>query len=161
MDFEIRPAKPADLHRIQQIYAYARRFMADHGNPQQWGDTYPPQDMLTEDIQKQLLYVMVSENEIHGVFYFYIGPDPCYGEIFHGEWRSDSSYGTIHRIAGDGSGGILKAAVAFGKARISHLRIDTHADNLVMQRAVTKLGFSRRGIVFMEDGTPRIAYDLL
>ena len=49
----------------------------------------------------------------------------------------------------------------FALARISHLRIDTHADNRVMQRAVEKVGFTRRGIIYIADGTPRIAYDLI
>ena len=70
-------------------------------------------------------------------------------------------YGTIHRIAGDGSGGILKTAVAFAKRRISHVRIDTHEDNYVMQKAVTKQGFEKRGIIYIADGSPRLAYDLL
>lgn len=34
---EIRHAEPADLERMMEIYAQARRFMADHGNPNQWG----------------------------------------------------------------------------------------------------------------------------
>ena len=98
---------------------------------------------------------------IHGVFYFYIGTDPTYGVIEDGNWRSDTPYGTIHRIAGDGSGGVLAAAVAFGKTKINHIRIDTHHDNKIMQRAIAKQGFCRSGIIYLEDGSPRIAYDLL
>lgn len=161
MAYQIRTARLEDLDRILEIYSLARVFMAEHGNPDQWGSTYPPVEMVREDIQNQLLFIIVSDECIHGVFYFYIGEDPCYHEIFQGFWRSDTIYGTIHRIAGDGSGGILKAAVEFGKARIAHLRIDTHSDNVVMQNAIAKQGFSQRGIVFMEDGTPRIAYDYL
>ena len=44
---------------------------------------------------------------------------------------------------------------------IPHLRIDTHRNNLVMQHVVEKHGFSRRGIIFVEDGTERIAYERL
>ena len=161
MEFEIRKAQLEDLPRIEQIYAYARAFMAEHGNPNQWGSSYPEQEMLLDDIQKQRLYVMLGEEGIHGVFYFHIGQDPCYTEIFDGTWRADTTYGTIHRIAGDGSGGVLGAAVAYCKMLCSHLRIDTHADNYVMQKAILKQAFSQRGTVYMEDGTPRIAYDLL
>lgn len=161
MEYQIRKAQLEDLSVIEKIYAYARKFMADHDNPDQWGNTYPSREMLMDDIEKQLLYVLCGELQIHGVFYFYIGADPTYAEIFEGFWRSDTAYGTIHRIAGDGSGGILNSAVAFCKERCSHLRIDTHADNYVMQKAILKQGFSERGIVYMEDGTPRIAYDLL
>lgn len=161
MPYTIRTAEFEDLDRIEQIYAYARDFMAAHGNPTQWGTTEPPRDQLVDDIHRKLLYVVTSDTDIHGVFYFYIGEDPDYDRIYEGSWRSDSPYGTIHRIAADGSGGILKTAVAFCRDRISHVRIDTHADNTVMQNALTKLGFSRRGIIYIQDGTPRIAYDLL
>ena len=161
MEYQIRKAQPEDLPRIEEIYAYARRFMADTGNPNQWGKTTPQTSQLVDDIKKGLLFVLVSKNVIHGVFYFYIGPDPTYGRIDDGRWRSDTSYGTIHRIAGDGSGGVLAAAVNYGRAQINHLRIDTHHDNKIMQRAVVKYGFQRSGIIYLENGSPRIAYDLL
>ena len=161
MEYKIRHAQLEDLPRIEAIYAYARQFMAEHGNPNQWGSSYPKHTMLLDDIEKRLLYVMIQGDSIHGVFYFYIGQDPTYVQIFDGTWCSNSVYGTIHRIAGDGTGGILGAAVAYCRTFCSHLRIDTHEDNYVMQKAILKQGFSRRGIVYMEDGTPRIAYELL
>lgn len=161
MEYEIRKAQREDLPRIEEIYAYARKFMAETGNPNQWGKTTPQSSQLEEDIQNGDLYVLIHEKGIHGVFYFYIGPDPTYGVIEDGQWRSDTPYGTIHRIAGDGSGGVLAAAVRFGKARINHIRIDTHADNRIMQMAVAKQGFQRSGIIHLENGSPRIAYDLL
>jgi len=161
MEYQIRKAQREDLPRIEEIYAYARKFMAETGNPNQWGTTTPASSLLEEDIQKGDLYVLTFENVIHGVFYFYIGIDPTYGIIEDGQWRSDTAYGTIHRIAGDGSGGILATAVAFGKTQIGHLRIDTHEDNKIMQHAVAKQGFQRAGIIHLANGSPRIAYDLL
>ena len=161
MEYEVRKALREDLPRIEEIYAYARKFMAETGNPNQWGNTTPLTSQLEDDIEKGDLYVLVYEHVIHGVFYFFIGPDPTYGEIEDGCWRSDTPYGTIHRIAGDGSGGVLAAAVRLGKERINHIRIDTHEDNKIMQRAVAKFGFQRSGIIHLENGSPRIAYDLL
>jgi len=161
MEYQIRKAQREDLPRIEEIYAYARQFMAETGNPNQWGTTTPQTSLLEDDILKGLLFVLIHENLIHGVFYFYIGPDPTYGVIEDGQWRSETPYGTIHRIAGDGSGGVLAAAVNFGKERINHIRIDTHHDNKIMQSAVAKQGFRRSGIIHLENGSPRIAYDLL
>lgn len=161
MEYQIRKAQWDDLPRIEEIYAYARRFMAETGNPNQWGSTTPQTSQLEEDIQKGDLFVMIHEGMIHGVFYFSIGPDPTYGDIEDGHWRSATPYGTIHRIAGDGFGGVLAAAVRFGKERINHIRIDTHADNKIMQSAIAKQGFQRSGIIHLENGSPRIAYDLL
>ena len=161
MQYTVRNATWEDLPVIERIYANARRFMAETGNPNQWGNTTPVTSLLEDDITKGLLHVMVNEGVIHGVFYFYIGIDPTYGEIEDGAWTSDTPYGTIHRIAGDGSGGTLATAVAFAKERINHIRIDTHEDNKIMQRAIAKQGFSRCGIIHLANGSPRIAYALL
>lgn len=161
MAYQLRNAQREDLPRILEIYEYARAFMAKTGNPNQWGSNHPPVETLQDDIEKQLLHVLEDQSGIHGVFYFYIGADPTYHPIEDGNWRSDTPYGTIHRIAGDGSGGVLKAAVEYGKLQIPHIRIDTHYDNIVMQKALAKQGFSKRGIIRLQNGDPRIAYDLL
>ena len=161
MKYTVRPAKPSDLERIEEIYAYARVFMAKNGNPNQWGKTNPPTAQLRKDIAEEKLFVITDGEGIHGVFFFWIGEDPTYHRLDGGVWRSDKPYGTIHRIAGDGSGGILKTAVTYAEGIIGHLRIDTHEDNHVMQGAVKKLGFQRRGIIYLNDGSPRIAYDFL
>lgn len=161
MDYQVRQAKPEDLGRIEEIYAYARDFMARHGNPTQWGTTHPPFEKLVQDIAEGDLFVVTDGETIHGVFYFRIGEDPTYRIIDGGTWRTEKPYGTIHWIAGDGCGGILKTAVTFASGQIDHLRIDTHADNYVMQAALAKQGFEFRGVIRLLDGSPRIAYDLL
>lgn len=160
MNYTVRNAVSEDLPRIEEIYAYARDFMEKTGNPNQWGKTNPPHEWLVEDIRQGLLKVITAEDGIHGVFYFYIGEDPTYGEICEGAWRYREPYGTIHRIASDGSGGILRTAVEFCKKHINHIRIDTHHDNVIMQKAVAKLGFEKSGIIHLENGSPRIAYEL-
>lgn len=160
MRYVVRDAVSEDLVRIEEIYAYARDFMEKTGNPNQWGKTNPPHAWLVDDIEKRLLHVIEDECGIHGVFYFYIGEDPTYGVIENGNWHSTVEYGTIHRIASDGSGGILRTAVEFCKNLTDHIRIDTHHDNIVMQNAVAKLGFVRSGIIHLANGSPRIAYEL-
>ena len=47
----IRKAAEGDLPRMMEIYAAARRFMAAHGNPNQWGPTnWPPEERIRADI---------------------------------------------------------------------------------------------------------------
>lgn len=157
----VRKAKMKDLPRIEEIYACARSFMRQTGNPNQWGSNYPPYEQLRKDIEAGDLFLIEDICRIHGVFYFRIGLDPTYDKIYDGSWRVDSRYGVIHRIAGDGTGGILKTAVAYGLSQIDHIRIDTHHENYVMQNALHRLGFERRGIIYIEDGTSRIAFDKL
>lgn len=159
MEYTVRMAAAADLDRIEDIYAYARNFMEQTGNPAQWGKHHPPHEQLLEDISEKNLFVITDSTLIRGVFYFHIGEDPTYKNIYNGEWHSHQPYGTIHRIAGDGSGGILRTAVKFCSTHIDYLRIDTHQDNKVMQNAVAKAGFQRCGIIYIADGSPRIAYD--
>ena len=54
MDYSVRKAKSEDLPRIEAIYAYARKFMAETGNPNQWRNNHPPVSQLKEDIEKEL-----------------------------------------------------------------------------------------------------------
>lgn len=156
----IRPAQQADLDEIEKLYAQARAFMARNGNPTQWQNGYPWRDLLEEDIRMEKLYVAEENHEIYGVFVFVIGEDPTYGYIEDGSWISDLPYGTIHRIA-SGRSGLFAEALAFCRGKCSRIRVDTHADNKPMQHLAEKHGFSRRGIIYVEDGTPRIAYELL
>ena len=155
----IRKAQPGDIPEIMRIYDAARRSMRAGGNMNQWINGYPEEELIREDIARGVSYVCCEDEELYCVFAFILGDDPTYERIDDGAWPDREPYGTIHRIAGDGSGGILKAAVAFCEKQIYHLRIDTHHDNLVMQRSVEKQGFSRRGIIYIADGSPRIAYD--
>jgi RimJ/RimL family protein N-acetyltransferase len=143
-----------------EIYAYAREFMAATGNPHQWGDGGNPRlEVLEQDIEDGVGYVMEHDGRIVGAFAFIIGEDETYGYIEDGAWLNDEQYGTIHRIAGDGSTkGVLQACVEFGSALIGNLRIDTHHDNVVMQNAIRKCGFEECGTIYVQDGTPRIAY---
>ena len=155
----VRKATQADFPRILEIYAYARRFMAENGNPTQWGMVYPDAELLREDMQMERLYVIARQERVCGVFMFTIGADPTYALIEDGAWHSDALYGTIHRIAGDGTGGVFRACLDYCKGKIDYLRIDTHENNKIMQHVVTTAGFKRCGIIYTDNGTPRIAFD--
>ncbi len=154
----IQKANISQLPRIMEIYEKARIFMAQSGNPDQWGTAYPPEEMIRQDIQDGKSYVNLEGDEIRGVFYFAVEADPTYGYI-DGAWLNDAPYGVIHRIAVDGSGrGVAAECFAFAAQHCENIRIDTHEKNIPMQRCLTKNGFTRCGIIYLEDGDPRIAY---
>lgn len=156
----IETATMQDLPALLEIYAYARTFMAKSGNPHQWADGTPGEETLRNDIKKGQLFLCKDGDLTYGAFAFIIGTDPTYLQIEDGAWRSDTPYGTIHRIAGNGTKhGLLAEAVSFCEKRIPHLRIDTHRDNLVMRRLLPGLGFRECGIIYVADGSPRIAYE--
>lgn len=156
----VRSADKKDLNDIMQIYSSAREFMAKNGNPNQWGKTFPPKELILNDIKTGNLFVIEQNGIVHGVFAFIIGNDPTYARIENGSWLSCSEYGAIHRVASDGEiHGVLKTAVDYCLTKIKHLRIDTHNDNKVMQSRILKNGFSKCGTIFTDDGSPRIAYE--
>lgn len=156
----IRNAKPWELDRIMEIYELARGYMAKNGNPGQWTGGYPQPEVVQRDMEQGNCYVCETNRKIVGVFTFFTGEEPSYRQIEKGEWHRMEPYGTIHRVASDGSvRGLAAACFAFCREKCSYLRIDTHRANLPMQRALKQFGFRPCGIVHVEDGTERIAFD--
>lgn len=161
MEFAIRKTVIGDLPELGRIYTTARTFMRSHGNPTQWIG-YPTDEILMNDISSSNSYVVTYGGEICGTFAFFLTPDPTYSVIENGKWLNNEPYGTIHRIASDGTQkGLLKFVTEYCSSVIKNIRIDTHSDNTVMQNALHKLGFEKCGIIHLRDGSPRIAYQKL
>lgn len=152
-------AKEEDLPRIMEIYDIAKAYMRANGNPNQWNGAYPDPETLRTDIEKQRLYVYKKDGRIHGVFMLLLEEEPTYAYIEDGNWREERPYGTIHRLAGGGEvRGLFAKCVAFCESKMKYLRADTHFDNHTMQHLLEKNGFERRGIIYLKNGDPRIAY---
>ena len=95
---EIRRTTVEDLPRLLALYARARQFMADHGNPNQWGPTHwPPEALLRQDIAQGKSYVCLEAGRVVGTFFFTQGKDvePTYRRIEAGAWRDDSPDGAV------------------------------------------------------------------
>ncbi len=163
----IRHSTENDIETIMKIYSYARKYMAEHGNPNQWGPTnWPPETLIRNDIKEGHSYVCTNDNgDVIGTFFFNFGHDiePTYRHITDGQWIGDDNYGVVHRVAGDSSEkGIGSYCINWAFDQCGHLRIDTHGDNKVMQNLVTKLGFTHCGTIYVEeDNYPRLAYEKL
>lgn len=181
----IRNATTDDMKIILSIYEYAREQMKQNGNPNQWKNDRPTVASIEKDLQEENMYVL-EEIEIHeivdqtnhenyentcnqnkrkqpkqivGVFSLVIGEDPTYLRIENGAWLNDEPYGTIHKIAAaKGAKHVMKTVLDFCKSKIDNLRIDTHEDNHIMQHLIEKYGFQKCGIIYVDDGSPRIAY---
>lgn len=155
----IRKAVKADLPAIFEIYAHARKFMAENGNPNQWGNIKPRQELVESDIEKGISYVCEQGGEILGVFAFIPGEDPTYKIIYEGEWLSDEPYAVIHRIASSGKvKGTGEFCIKWALSQYGNVRIDTHEQNTVMRHLLSKLGFTCCGIIHLEDGDERLAF---
>lgn len=158
---QVRRAQTEDIGRLMEIYRYAKQYMKDSGNPTQWSDGYPQKEIIENDIRAGQCYVCEEGKELHGVFVLALGEEPTYHVIEGGAWKNEEPYGTIHRLASDGRyRGIFAQCLAFGRSKIKNLRADTHKDNKTMQHLLEKNGFERCGIIYVGDGTQRIAYQL-
>lgn len=164
----IRHTKLEDIQRLQQIFATARQFMHETGNPDQWAPDYPNIELLQQDIESGDSYVIEamsdesadnSDSTIVATFVLRGGIDPTYNTIYEGQWLNDAPYVTIHRVASSQQvKGVFKAVMRFALEAYDNIRIDTHRDNLVMQQAISKAGFKYCGVIHCWNGTDRLAY---
>lgn len=154
----IRHATRDDFEIILSVYERARVYMRQNGNPNQWGTNSPAPALLLDDIIKHQLYLVEDGGVIQGVFALIPGDDPTYRYI-EGSWCNDAPYAAIHRVASAGlRKGILQECLAFCKEQYQNLRIDTHHDNVIMQHLLEKYQFQRCGVIYLDNGDPRIAY---
>ena len=156
---DIRKAKMEEMDQILDLYQAGRDFMRKTGNLTQWVNGYPSRELLQEDIEKGNLYVAEEGNGLEAVFAFIPGKDPTYAKI-EGAWLDDIPYWTIHRIVTSmrvrGLSGQIFAWCAERSG--GSLRADTHEDNAPMRHVLEKFGFVYCGVIHLEDGSPRRAY---
>lgn len=165
----IRPGTEADQADAHRLYTLAKATMNAAGIDQWQGD-YPSGDDFALDVNKDHAIVMEKDGIVIGIAAAYIGHEPTYDTIADGHWlTANHIYGIIHRIAVDPSArnsGAATAAFQWLEARclengIPSMRCDTHRDNQIMQRTLEKNGYQKCGIIYVEDGTQRLAYEKL
>lgn len=137
--------------------------MQQTGNPNQWNENYPSLEIIQNDIDRQQCYVVEQNNHIVATFVLAKGTDPTYQHIEQGKWlNNELPYATIHRIASDyGVKHIGRFIINWCQTQIENLRADTHRDNLVMQHLLATTGFKYCGIIYVANGTERLAYQWL
>lgn len=157
----IRRARPEELGRIMEIVADAAAFMHANGNPGQWRDGYPGRERIAADIAGGHSYAAIdATGTMVATFCLMPSPEANYATIRDGAWQDESPYHVIHRMACAVRGrGIASRCMAWCLEQDRHLRADTHRDNLPMQRLLLRFGFRPVGTVFVEDGTPRLAFE--
>ena len=133
----IRKTTINDLDTVMKIYARARGFMAETGNPTQWKDSYPSEELIRKDISDGVSYVCVGEREIEAVFMY--------------DMREDPTYAVIEKD-------VASFCMQWCFAQCGNLRCDTHEDNKIMQHVMKKNGFEYCGRIYVEDGSPRVAF---
>lgn len=162
----LRQAEYKDIDDIMNIVFQAQdQFKKDKID--QWQNNYPNYTTIEEDIKNKDSYVLVKNNLIVGTVYFSFDGESTYEKIYQGEWLSHGKYAVIHRLAVDlrwrGKGlaeEILRELerIAIEKDVFS-IKVDTHRENLPMQKLLGKMGYKYCGIIYLKDKNERLAYE--
>lgn len=156
----IRKSTIEDIDKMLEAYAIARRFMAETGNANQWINGYPSREQALADIAKQGSHVCLSDDGMFlGTFYFMVENDPTYAKIYNGQWLNDKPYGVAHRMASNKKQkGVADFCLGWCFDQCLNMRVDTHKDNHVMQAILRKNGYQPCGIIYLLNGSERIAF---
>lgn len=157
----IRNAHESEIDEILVLFDQAKHFMRRNGNRVQWTGAYPDENSILKDIANGNFYVAEDEHgRLQGCFALIIGRDPTYDVIEGGKWLDDTlEYGTIHRMTSTGYyPRLADRFMSFAFRMIDNVRIDTHECNLPMLNVIRRNGFDHCGVIYVADGTPRLAF---
>lgn len=164
---EFRGAVITDLNEILDIIRQAQDYFKNKGIDQ-WQNNYPNANVISNDIESKRGYVLVDGDIIVGTVSVSFDGEKTYDHI-EGEWLSSIDYAVVHRIAvraehkGKGLASVILKNIEHicQQKGIHSIRIDTHEDNLSMQRTLQKNGFTYCGVIYLQDGSKRLAFEKL
>lgn len=171
MKYYIRKATDKDLPEILDIIRQGQVFLKKQGSTQWQTDSAPQLVDIKKDIADGEGYVFIYEEKTCGYTSLVSGIDPVYTAISEGQWEKGANeYVSVHRVAisetirGKGLGKIFMRLM-IDKARergYKDIRIDTHRQNVIMQKIIADAGFKYCGIVeFTFFDGKRSAYQIL
>ncbi len=159
----IRKATPQDIPTINRIFDDARSYQRSSGFIQ-WKDGYPNTETIERDIDADAAYVAEIYDEPAG--YFFIAyDDPGYDGL-EGIWDNNGRFAVVHRLAisckhrGKGFAGhiISHAEKIAAREGAESMRVDTGEPNFIMQKIMSALGYSPKGLLDFPWG-PRLTYE--
>ena len=164
MDYQFRLAKISEAFEIWQILKDAVQRRKEDGS-NQWQDGYPNMDVVKNDIERKIGFVLTQNDNIIGYTAIIINDEPDYINI-EGKWLTNKEFMVYHRVA------ISKKFLAKGMAKkmmklieeyalsknIYSLKADTNHDNIPMLKIFEKMGYSFCGTVHIRQ-SPRKAYE--
>ncbi len=162
-------AKEENIDAIVKIMDEAKQYFKVHDIPQWQNENgYPNAEDVEGDIDKCGAWIIQDERQVVGYSFIDVYQDPNYAYI-EGKWLNDSSYVVIHRTCVENaykgkniaSHFIEKAKDICKEKNVHNIRVDTHEKNISMQHLLGKNGFVKVGIIYVEDGSPRYAYQLV
>ena len=165
----LRKTEYGDIPAVMKMIRQAQGYMKEQGIDQ-WQNGYPNEAAIADDIAHDYSYVMEENGKIIGTLAVIFDGERTYDKIYDGEWKTtEEPYAAIHRVAVDAeckgqgiAGAMIDEVVKMCRERgIRSIKNDTHRDNKSMQRMQAKNGFEYCGIIYLEDGAERIAFEKL
>lgn len=162
-----RATDSKDMPLIMSLVRDAQAWFSDMGIDQ-WQDGYPNCEIFERDIAREESYVMLLDGIVVATACISFDGEPTYHNIYEGEWQTSLPYVVIHRLVVNSSlrGRALASeffdfAISMARSRgVYSLRVDTHKDNIPMQRVLQKLGCRHSGRIVLQSGADREAYEL-
>jgi Acetyltransferases len=161
-----RKTVKTDINDVMNIISQAQAYFKEQGIDQ-WQNNYPNIETIKNDITNNHSYVLIKESNIVATAAVSFDGEKTYNTIYEGQWVSNNEFAVIHRIAvhskykGLGlSSEIIKNVeeLCLNKGVYS-IKVDTHEENLSMQKLLKKNDFMYCGIIYLEDGNKRIAFE--
>lgn len=155
---EFRKSVETDINNIMKIIKQAQVYFKEQGIDQ-WQNGYPNVETISNDIADKNSYVLLKDNKIVATAAVSFDGESTYDSIYEGGWITNNEYAVIHRIAVDntykGSGlssEIIKHVEQLCLNKGVHsIKVDTHEENISMQKLLKKNKFKYCGIIYLED----------
>ena len=166
-EIKFRKATQDDADKIWEILQQAiERRRLD--NSQQWQNGYPNPETVNSDIEKQIGYVLVENDNVVAYSVVILNDEPAYENI-EGKWFSDGDFNVVHRLAvSDEVAGKGYATEIFRRIEdlsrqngIFSVKVDTNFDNAAMLHLLKKLGYTYCGKVYLAGGERKAFEKLL
>jgi GNAT superfamily N-acetyltransferase len=164
MNYNFRKAKSYEVPEIWEILEQAiLRRKNDRSN--QWQDGYPNPEIIKQDIENDVGYVLTDGEYILAYTAVIINNEPAY-DIIEGKWLTTGDFVVVHRVAVSENHlgkGLAKKIMGFVEKfaldnGIYSVKADTNFDNPAMMKVFDQLGYVYYGEVFFR-GSSRKAYE--
>ena len=163
---EFRKSMKTDLLHIMKMIQQAQAYFKEQ-NIDQWQNNYPNEEVILSDIEKGNSYVMMKDGHIVGTTVISFEKEKTYDQIYEGKWLTNDDSGVIHRVAVDNSYkglGLSHEIIKYTEKLcvekgVHSIKVDTHKENIPMQKLLRKNGFEYCGIIYLENGAERLAFE--
>ncbi|MCO6162918.1 GNAT family N-acetyltransferase [Flavobacterium sp. NRK F7] len=163
-EYSFRKAQISDIPEIWLILQKAIQRRKEEGS-KQWQDGYPNPEVIQNDIEKEIGFVLTDNQKIIGYTAVLINDEPEYARI-EGKWVTNADFVVFHRVAisEDYLGkGLAKIMIGYIEDyalenQIYSVKADTNFDNHAMMAIFDRLGYVYCGEVYFR-GSARRAYE--